>query len=89
MDLKEIQSLIRFVARSGATEVELETDGVKISIKTQGQGETKETTAVQHVSVAAPPRWPLPLCLRRLPLLLLHRPTLPLVIPVPKTIQNM
>ncbi len=55
MDLKEIQSLIRFVARSGATEVELETDGVKISIKTQGQGETKETTAVQHVSVAAPP----------------------------------
>lgn len=56
MDLKEIQSLIRFVAKSGATEVELETDGVKISIKTKGEGEIKETTVVQHVPVAAAPQ---------------------------------
>ncbi len=56
MDLKEIQSLIRFVAKSGATEVDLEVDGVKISIKTKGDGEIKETTVVQHVPVAAAPQ---------------------------------
>jgi acetyl-CoA carboxylase biotin carboxyl carrier protein len=33
MDLKEIQELIKFVAKSGATEVELEVDNIKISIK--------------------------------------------------------
>jgi acetyl-CoA carboxylase biotin carboxyl carrier protein len=33
MDLKDIQELIKFVAKSGATEVELEIDNVKISIK--------------------------------------------------------
>ena len=33
MNLKEIQELIKFVAKSGATEVDLEIDNVKISIK--------------------------------------------------------
>ena len=33
MDLKDIQELLKFVAKSGATEVELEIDNVKISIK--------------------------------------------------------
>ena len=33
MDLKDIQELIKFVAKSGATEVELEIDNIKISIK--------------------------------------------------------
>jgi acetyl-CoA carboxylase biotin carboxyl carrier protein len=33
MNLKDIQELIKFVAKSGATEVELEIDNVKISIK--------------------------------------------------------
>ena len=33
MDLKEIQELIKFVAKSGATEVDLEIDNIKISIK--------------------------------------------------------
>ncbi|MBL0911099.1 MAG: acetyl-CoA carboxylase biotin carboxyl carrier protein [Bacteroidia bacterium] len=55
MDLKEIQDLIKFVAKSGVNEVELETDGVKIVIKT---GATKiETIAVQApapVIAAAP-----------------------------------
>ena len=37
MDLKEIQSLIKFVAKSGASEVSLETEDVKITIKTGGQ----------------------------------------------------
>ena len=33
MDLKEIQNLIKFVAKSGTTEVKLETDDFKITIK--------------------------------------------------------
>ena len=33
MDIKDIQEIIKFVAKSGATEVDLETDNFKISIK--------------------------------------------------------
>ncbi|MCP9199235.1 acetyl-CoA carboxylase biotin carboxyl carrier protein [Gramella sp. GC03-9] len=47
MDLKEIQNLIKFVAKSGASEVKLETGDVKITIKTGS--DDKETTIVQHV----------------------------------------
>jgi acetyl-CoA carboxylase biotin carboxyl carrier protein len=50
MDLKEIQNLIKFVAKSGASEVKLEMDDVKITIKT---GSDSETTIVQQVPVAA------------------------------------
>lgn len=46
MDLKDIQNLIKFVAKSGASEVKLETDDVKITIKT---GSDTETTIVQQV----------------------------------------
>jgi len=53
MDIKEIQSLIKFVAKSGASEVKLETDDIKITIRT-GEGMTKsETTVVQQIPVAA------------------------------------
>mgnify|MGYP001441032262 CR=1 FL=1 len=45
MDIKEIQNLIKFVAKSGASEVKLEIKDVKITIKT-GSG-TTETTIVQ------------------------------------------
>ncbi|MFQ3305446.1 MAG: acetyl-CoA carboxylase biotin carboxyl carrier protein [Polaribacter sp.] len=45
MDIKEIQNLIKFVAKSGASEVKLEIKDVKITIKT-GSGVT-ETTIVQ------------------------------------------
>ena len=34
MDLKEIQALIKFVSKSGAQEVSLETEDFKINIKT-------------------------------------------------------
>ena len=34
MDLRDIQNLIKFVAKSGASEVKLEMDDVKITIKT-------------------------------------------------------
>ena len=33
MDLKDIQNLIKFVAKSGANEVKLEMEDVKITIK--------------------------------------------------------
>lgn len=54
MDIKEIQSLIKFVAKSGASEVKLETDDIKITIRT-GEGMPRgETTVVQQIPVAAP-----------------------------------
>jgi hypothetical protein len=40
MDLKEIQNLIKFVAKSGASEVKLEMDDVKITIKTGLRSDT-------------------------------------------------
>jgi len=47
MDLKEIQNLIKFVAKSGASEVKLEMDDIKITIRT-GSEDTKETTYFQQ-----------------------------------------
>lgn len=52
MDLKDIQNLIRFVAKSGASEVNLEMDDVKITIRT-GRDE-KEHTIVQQIPAVAP-----------------------------------
>lgn len=54
MDIKEIQSLIKFVAKSGASEVKLEMEDVKITIKT-GSAKT-ETTIVQAAPVAGIPQ---------------------------------
>jgi acetyl-CoA carboxylase biotin carboxyl carrier protein len=49
MDIREIQNLIKFVAKSGATEVKLEMDDFKITIKTTTEG--AETTYVQQMPV--------------------------------------
>jgi len=54
MDIKEIQSLIKFVARSGASEVKLETDDIKITIRTGALGSTGETTYIQQIPVGSP-----------------------------------
>ena len=54
MDIKEIQNLIKFVAKSGASEVKLEMEDVKITIKT-GSGKT-ETTIVQAAPIASVPQ---------------------------------
>ncbi|OBX24250.1 MULTISPECIES: acetyl-CoA carboxylase biotin carboxyl carrier protein [Bizionia] len=54
MDLKDIQNLIKFVAKSGASEVKLETDDVKITIKTGGDEKAETTTYVQQIPVGAP-----------------------------------
>lgn len=52
MDIREIQNLIKFVAKSGATEVKLEMDDFKITIKTTTESGAPETTTyVQHVPV--------------------------------------
>lgn len=52
MDLKEIQNLIKFVAKSGASEVKLEMEDIKITIKTGS--EKTETTIVQAPMGMAP-----------------------------------
>ncbi|MGB0879897.1 MAG: acetyl-CoA carboxylase biotin carboxyl carrier protein [Polaribacter sp.] len=49
MDIKEIQNLIKFVAKSGASEVKLEMEDVKITIKTGS--EKTETTIVQAAPI--------------------------------------
>ena len=53
MDLKEIQNLIKFVAKSGASEVKLEMEDVKITIRT-GESHKGETTIVQQIPVSTP-----------------------------------
>ncbi len=53
MDLKEIQNLIKFVAKSGASEVKLEMGDVKITIRT-GESHKGETTIVQQIPVNPP-----------------------------------
>lgn len=58
MDLKEIQALIKFVAKSGAQEVSLETEDFKINIKTGPDASDQPTyvqaVAPQQMPVAAP-----------------------------------
>ena len=50
MEIKEIQNLIKFVAKSGAHEVKLETDDFKITIKTNADAPVTETqTTIQTV----------------------------------------
>lgn len=54
MDIKEIQNLIKFVAKSGASEVKLEMDDIKITIKTGGEQHSEPTTYVQQIPMSAP-----------------------------------
>lgn len=50
MDVKEIQNLIKFVAKSGAHEVKLEMEDFKITIKTAAdQIVPEQQTIVQHM----------------------------------------
>lgn len=58
MDLKDIQNLIKFVAKSGASEVKLEMEDVKITIKTGA--DEKETTIIQQIPAAVQPTVPTP-----------------------------
>ena len=53
MDIREIQNLIKFVAKSGATEVKLEMDDFKITIKTTEAG-AAEASYFQHYPSSQP-----------------------------------
>ena len=52
MDIREIQNLIKFVAKSGATEVKLEMDDFKITIKTTEGGSSETTTYIQQAPIS-------------------------------------
>ena len=52
MDIKDIQNLIKFVAKSGASEVKLEMEDIKITIKTGS--EKTETTILQQAPMGMP-----------------------------------
>jgi acetyl-CoA carboxylase biotin carboxyl carrier protein len=52
MDIREIQNLIKFVAKSGATEVKLEMGDIKITIKTTNENSNPEVTYFQQAPVA-------------------------------------
>lgn len=54
MDIKEIQNLIKFVAKSGASEVKLEMDDIKITIKTGGDDKGEAMTYVQQIPMGTP-----------------------------------
>lgn len=54
MDIKEIQNLIKFVAKSGASEVKLEMDDIKITIRTGGEDRNEGMTYVQQVPMNQP-----------------------------------
>ena len=58
MDLKEIQNLIKFVAKSGASEVKLEMEDVKITIRTGS--EKTETTILQQTPMMGMPQMAAP-----------------------------
>jgi acetyl-CoA carboxylase biotin carboxyl carrier protein len=67
MDLNEIQSLIKFVSKSGANEVELETKDFKITIKSGPKGkrgkQAEEPQQVVHTQMpmaAMPQQMPMP-----------------------------
>tara|TARA_B100000963_G_scaffold247379_1_gene216566 strand:+ start:4528 stop:5019 length:492 start_codon:yes stop_codon:yes gene_type:complete len=58
MEIKEIQNLIKFVAKSGAHEVKLEMDNFKITIKTNADSNSSEmqstVQSVPNIMVPAP-----------------------------------
>jgi len=53
MELKEIQNLIKFVAKSGASEVSLEMGDIKITIKTDKGEALAPVAAIQQVAPVA------------------------------------
>ena len=53
MDLKSIKDLIKYVAKSGTSEVSLEMDDVKITIKNE-KAERENQTVIQHMPMQQP-----------------------------------
>jgi len=59
MNQKEIQDLIKFVAKSGVTEVEIEEKDFKITIKSESKKE-EQTVYVQQPMIQQMPQVPMP-----------------------------
>jgi acetyl-CoA carboxylase biotin carboxyl carrier protein len=55
MDFKELQNFIKFVTKSGASEVSLETDNFKVTVKTSGAEGVSYVTAAPAVMAASTP----------------------------------
>ncbi|MDO4782843.1 MAG: acetyl-CoA carboxylase biotin carboxyl carrier protein [Capnocytophaga felis] len=58
MDLRDIQNLIKFVAKSGASEVKLEMEDIKITIKTNPEESGREQVFVQQMPMTTMPQLP-------------------------------
>ncbi len=54
MNYNELQEFIKSVAKSGATEVEIEMKDLKLSIKVPPKGKATQTETIVQVPVAAP-----------------------------------
>lgn len=54
MDLKDIQNLIKFVAKSGANEVRLEMEDIKITIKTGIESKSEPANMIQYTPTNQP-----------------------------------
>ena len=69
MDIREIQNLIKFVAKSGATEVKLEMDDIKITIKTTTEASAPEgtTTYIQQLPSSQPVQQQAPAAIQAAP----------------------
>lgn len=78
MDINEIQSLIKFVAKSGVSEVELESKGFKIIIKT-GNANTR----IEQVMF--PAAAPVAMPLTAAPAVIAPSPATPAATPTPPT----
>ena len=59
MDIREIQDLIKFVAKSGVSEVSLETDDFKLTVKTESPNKSGKDTIVYQVAAEAPANMPI------------------------------
>lgn len=55
MNITEIQDLIKFVSKSGVTEVEIEKKDFKIVIKSEGKAKVEQQYIVQSAPVAVAP----------------------------------
>lgn len=75
MDIKEIQDLIRFVAKSGVTEVELEKEGFKLVIKAAA---TPSSGAIAPPAVVVPA----PVAYTAAPASMVAAPPVPVAAPV-------
>jgi acetyl-CoA carboxylase biotin carboxyl carrier protein len=66
MDIKELQNFIKFVTKSGASEVSLETDTYKVTVKTAG-GEAVHYVASEPAAAPASAAAPAPAAAKAAP----------------------